>query len=446
MGLPLTWALLGLLAGAQIIPPDVLALELPGTLSLLGKGAVFFALGLLPFLILYGSRSGALEPLLGLEVMSRTHRILAVITLSLLFLHSGSLSLRHSLLLGAPVYSLLPDYFTLWEMAAGVVALLLLLCAAGCAVAGRSRGRSIKPLPYWFWRPAHLLVYGGMVLGFSHAFGRGTDLENPWVLSWVVGNALLVILAAGARILERCLGDKHFPAHVVSVRPETASVSTVTFTADAATPLWFPGQFMMLQLRRAPGWRGLSAPHPFTIACAPGGHLCCTVKRIGKFTQAVHQLQPGAPVHCSGPYGIFLRGATEQPRIGLVAGGVGITPFLSLMRACDHDGARVAIRLLWSNKTRDELFALEELAALQSRLDLEIVYALTREKAAETIPDLGAQVHLGRINGALLARLYSGSERFYLCGPPGFPQGIARTLRTQLSVPKRNISWERFAW
>ena len=84
-----------------------------------------------------------------------------------------------------------------------------------------------------------------------------------------------------------------------------------------------------------------SEEHPFTISSAPGddGCLAFTVKASGDYTRALRQAVQGDRARVDGPYGRFsyvLRTQPGQPLL-LIAGGVGITPMLSML---EHQTAR----------------------------------------------------------------------------------------------------------
>ena len=75
-------------------------------------------------------------------------------------------------------------------------------------------------------------------------------------------------------------------------------------------------------------------PHPFSISSSPeAAHLRLSIKRLGDWTQDVAQIKPGKSARVWGPYGHFTRLALAQPLMPLVmiGGGIGITPFLSLV-------------------------------------------------------------------------------------------------------------------
>ena len=90
------------------------------------------------------------------------------------------------------------------------------------------------------------------------------------------------------------------------------------------------GQYVSLSIMRPDGW---SEPHPFSVAGAPEDHILrVTIKKTGQFTSAIPDFKPGTEVRCMGPVGLFCKDIDAKPLVVMMAGGVGVTPFLSVLR------------------------------------------------------------------------------------------------------------------
>lgn len=195
------------------------------------------------------------------------------------------------------------------------------------------------------------------------------------------------------------------------------------------------GQFATIRVFRDGQW---SEPHPFTLSSAPeDDSLRMTIKQSGTFTSTVPELAPGTPVQCSGPYGQFCRGIDEKHEIVMIAGGVGITPFLSVLRHFRQTKSTNSVLLLWANKTLDDAFAAKELEELTSILDLCVVHVLSRVKPEDvgTAPEFAdgrpgcVKFEFGHIDHELLMRhIRSKSAAFYLCGPPAMQNAVLAAL------------------
>ena len=207
------------------------------------------------------------------------------------------------------------------------------------------------------------------------------------------------------------------------------------------------GQFLSLMIIRPEGW---SEPHPFSIAGAPeDAILRLTIKKEGKFTSALPDLLPGTAVKCLGPLGIFCKDIDSKPNIVMLAGGVGITPFLSVLRHFRNIKAGNKTTLFWANKTLADAFSLEELGEMTRELNLTVVHCLSREDDVqghfqETYPRV--LYEKGRLCADILQR--NGVDRdaaFYLCGPPPMMEASIKELGN-LDVDPVAVMQEKFSF
>ena len=184
------------------------------------------------------------------------------------------------------------------------------------------------------------------------------------------------------------------------------------------------GQYLTLKIEHAGIW---SEAHPFTISCAPEDPLLrLTIKKAGEFTSAIPGLKPGDKVICDGPYGVFCKDIENKGDIVMIAGGVGITPFLSVLRHFRNTGAVNNMLLLWSNKTMDDTFA-------------------GSEKYAEDAYPRVCHVP-GRISQEMLKKhLVFKAPSFYLCGPPPMQESILAQLG-EFGVDAASVEKENFSW
>lgn len=210
------------------------------------------------------------------------------------------------------------------------------------------------------------------------------------------------------------------------------------------------GQFLTLKIMQDGQW---SKPHPFTISCALEDPLLrVTIKKIGVFTSLIPELKEGDPVIVSGPYGAFCSHIDEHGEIVMIAGGVGITPFLSVLRHFRNIRARSRVVLLWSNRLLDDAFALEELGALSREIPLTVVHNLSREAPGADLSryarqDLPAVFYEpGRCSRDLMKKyLPSENPAVFLCGPPAMQDYILGELDA-LDMDSGSVEKESFTW
>ncbi|OGR36102.1 MAG: FAD/NAD-binding family oxidoreductase [Desulfovibrionales bacterium GWA2_65_9] len=205
-----------------------------------------------------------------------------------------------------------------------------------------------------------------------------------------------------------------------------------------------PGQYASIRIFQDGAW---SAPHPFTLSSAPGdATLRMTIKKSGAFTSSIPAIEPGTPIQCTGPYGQFCKDIGTSKEVVMIAGGVGITPFLSVLRHFKDTGADNEITLFWANKTPQDAFATKELEELTRSLKLHVVHAFSRvapeDQAAAPAFDDGRPGKIsheyGRLNKEMFLRhIASADASFYLCGPPPMQQAVLEELSSYGVDPGR---------
>ena len=124
----------------------------------------------------------------------------------------------------------------------------------------------------------------------------------------------------------------------------------------------------------------------------------------------------------------------------MIAGGIGITPMLSMLRYLSDVKSNCRITLVWTLRTRKEIVYPEEFKKLEKGLSgLTINYFFTREER-------GGE-NRGRLTRENLEKLIFGCSResvILLCGPPGMMTQVKKSL-ILLGFPKKSIITERFA-
>lgn len=202
-----------------------------------------------------------------------------------------------------------------------------------------------------------------------------------------------------------------------------------------------PGQTIALTLPSA----APDAPvlrHTFSLVSAPHEHELCIATRVRAtpFKQALTRLQPGAELRFSGPYGKLTPPAETARPLVLIAGGIGITPCISLLRDATHQGSGRSIRLLYSTHSPEQAAFLEELRTLaQHNPRLRLLATLTG-------PVDGAWDGLrGRIDVAMLRQVLQGLDAplCYVTGAPLMVEDI-RTRLAEAGVPDDAILDESF--
>ena len=190
-----------------------------------------------------------------------------------------------------------------------------------------------------------------------------------------------------------------------------------------------PGQGVELAIDR-PGLREQGRPFTptglvddrvleFTIKAYPGH---------AGVTQALHQLEPGAELLMSEPFGTI---SYQGPGV-FIAGGAGITPFLAILRGLARKGELDGQTLMFSNKTPRDVICEKELRHLLG----ERCILLCTGAAAPGYEHR-------RVDRAFLEeRIRDFKQRFYVCGPPPFMEAVNGAL-TEMGASAESLVFER---
>jgi ferredoxin-NADP reductase len=277
------------------------------------------------------------------------------------------------------------------------------------------------------------LVYGALV-GFllAPSLHVGRVYSTP-ELALLVGNVLSYLMSPKAKYLLK-LEAKTQLAH---------GTYEFRFTTDRRVR-FRPGQFLEWTLGHSrPDSRGNR--RYFTIASSAAEREV----RIGvkfypdssSFKRSLLAMSPGEEIVASQLAGEFVLPTDKRTKLVFMAGGIGITPFRSMIRhLLDHDERR-PVAVLYSNRTAPEIAYADVLEEARSRLGIETVYTLTDAKGVP--PDW--QGATGRIDAEMIAKTVPDyrERTFYLSGPRSLVVGFEEVLKN-IGVPKSRIKTDFF--
>ncbi len=395
-----------------------------GLLEEIAKGAAMVGFALLALQVGLSARIKAVDRPFGLDVVMQFHRGMAILAGILLVLHPVLLAVGGH---GWGLFRLRVP----WQINLGRIALLLLLLTvAGALLRGK------VGFPYQVWRFLHKGAIAVVVVGFVHGLVIGPDLRH-WLLRaywWalVVGAVALFLYR---NMLAPFWGRRRFT--VSAVRPETHDTFTLAMEPEDGRPLCHrPGQFMFLRLCR-PGRP--SEEHPFTISSSPTTEppLTATIKMSGDFTNTIGDTKPGDRARIEGPYGRFSCSYQTPSSFVFIAGGVGITPLMSMLRYLRDTGDDRRIVLIYGNRTEGDIIFRNELAALPDNVRVTHVLSDAEHDWEGRRGFVTADV-MRECCGDLL-----GEADAYVCGPPVMMTKVVKALRS-LGVEDRRIHYERF--
>lgn len=366
----------------------------------------------------------------GIDIVLRFHRQISIL--------AATLAVAHPLILFATredALGLLNVLTAPWRARFAVAATLALLVLVVISVWRRQ-----LRLRYERWRTAHgALAVLALAFALVHIELVGWYVDLPWKrLLWAAMTLAVVCLLLYVRFVVpyRLLRVPWVVDEVVAERGRAWTV--VLRPAGHPGMRFLPGQFAWLTIGRSPF---AIEDHPFSFSSSAEDRerVAMTIKEAGDFTNGVGALTPGTPAYLEGPHGAFSIDRYEGKGCVFVAGGVGITPVMSMLRTlADRSDARPHLLVYGAGRWEDVTFR-EELEALRDRLDLRIVFVLSEAPADWQ----GAR---GRITAELLAAHLPDDRATYLyfvCGPPAMMDAAERSL-LHAGVPWPSIYTERF--
>ena len=232
---------------------------------------------------------------------------------------------------------------------------------------------------------------------------------------------------------------------VQSIVRETPSVKTyrlVPSTGGGLMPFTFvPGQFLNVAFRI--GGARMNRSYSFSSSPTRREHVELTVRREPRGAVSRHidgLLKVGDQIEAGGPVGRFTFSGTEADSIVLIAGGVGITPMMSIARYLTERSWPGDIFLLYVCRAPVDFIFQKELATLEGR-NPKLHVAVTMSRAEGT----DWKGPRGRLTKDLLMQTVPNlvSRRIHLCGPPSMMDST-KAILTELGIPPEQLKTEAF--
>lgn len=211
---------------------------------------------------------------------------------------------------------------------------------------------------------------------------------------------------------------------------EEIAEGTVAFHFEKPPGFSFkPGQAIDVALIEPPAADAQSARHAFSLVSAPfqAELVVATRMRDSAFKRAFRSLPVGAPARLEGPFGsLTLHNDRARPAVFL-AGGIGITPFMSMLRQAAKDQSPQRLLLLYSNRRPEDAAFLGELQQLERQHNKFRLVATMTEMAKSSRPWEG---ETGLINEDLVKKVVGDPSVpiYYVAGPPGMVEAMRQTL------------------
>ena len=231
------------------------------------------------------------------------------------------------------------------------------------------------------------------------------------------------------------MGEMEFDAEVKEIIKRTYNVKSFRFEKPRNLS-YKPGQFMFITVKIDCQER----QKHFTISSSPTEDFLEFTKKLTghEFSNALDALKEGVWVRIRAPYGFFSFEG-EHDKVGMLTGGIGVTPLRSMCKYVTDSKLSTRITLLYSNRTGQDIVFKDQFDEMQKQnRNLKVVYTLTR-------PSEEWEGYTGRVNKGMVEKEISDyTDRvFYTSGPPKLVESMEIILR-ELEVPEDQINKENF--
>lgn len=421
-----------------VIIPLVLALVFgPQDKNLLYNTARGFALTAITILALQAVLAGRFKWItraFGFDIVIRYHRNISIFACCLLLFHPVLI------ILGGAGWSLVyRGSLFVWL---GKAALALVIINVLTSVY-----QTRMKLKFERWRVFHDIMSPALlVLAFVHSWYVGLDLQ---IISLRVVWILLLGTAAAVFVYHRFIRPQRLARHpyeVTEVKREAGRVWTVKLSPPQGRKIYdyIPGQFQFIKFLRG---RGLpEEEHHWTISSSPSQKefVSSTIKDLGDFTSTMGETRPGDKAVVHAPFGRFsYLFYPEEKELVFIAGGIGITPLMSMLRYMRDRKETLPVTLLYGNPDRESVVFFEELRDMEQgeHPPLKVVHVLQHPEEDWT----GEKGYIDREKIEKYAGDDLSRKGFYVVGPPVLIEKSVQNLHA-LGVEDSRIHMEIFSF
>ena len=238
------------------------------------------------------------------------------------------------------------------------------------------------------------------------------------------------------------------------LRRRVYTVTEIRNPGTKVTEVRLSGKKLTFKAGQYAYWRFLSRSvgneeHPFTISSAPGEEeIGFSAKALGDYTAALPRLRLGEEAIIDGPYGKFILPPDDSTTVLFIAGGIGITPFRSMVQSMADNHSMRRTTLVWAVSNREDLVYGGEFLQLVKRLPsfrYKPVIKTPGEVAGEgTLADFESGRVTKELIHGLCPDLAESKTVVYFCGPDPMREAIMKILKS-IGVTRRRIHFEKFS-
>jgi len=226
----------------------------------------------------------------------------------------------------------------------------------------------------------------------------------------------------------------NYDATITNIQQPMDTLRVFVFKLDDKKINFIAGQYVSVIY---PG----THPAPFSIASSPENHDIVELGieiTGGPVTSKLKDAKVGDKAVLRGPFGTFT--LAGEKKVCFLAGGVGVTPFMSMLRWIRDTNQDVKATLFYSCKVEKQFLWLDELEQMAlSHVNIRIFPTITKEAPADWIHKTG------RINETMIRECLPDfmEHTFYSCGPPALIEAMFTMLKS-MGVSENNLKKEKW--
>lgn len=300
-------------------------------------------------------------------------------------------------------------------------------------------------LPYQLWLFTHKFLGLAFLFGGLHVMLIPSDTSSDTFMRWyILGMAVIGIAAFTYRTLLSRIFVRREEYIVKRVENPADKVVHIVLQPSQKIISYQPGQFIFISFKQD----GISSEaHPFSISSAPSTdfrdpdsiELTVTVKALGDYTSKLMKLKPGTVAQVEGAFGRFTNTRYPEPKQIWIAGGIGVTPFLSM--------AKSLVKQQKKRKQTYEIHMFYVVRNLSELVEHDILQQLADVKGLKFhyytyISDYQKRM----ISADYISNAVGGLEKsdIFICGPPPMMTSMKHQF-IDFQVKKRKIHTEEFS-
>lgn len=304
--------------------------------------------------------------------------------------------------------------------ALGIVSLYLLIILVSLTI--------FMDLPYKLWKKTHEYMGLVIILASLHSILVTSDISFylPLRIWMIFINAVAIICYLYKRFAYYLFMPKNNYS-IINITQEKDYLMLDLLANDPNKIINFDaGQFAFVSLNK-----DKRDEHPFSILDQVDGNLKLGTKIVGPFTISLANLRKGEHLNVFGPFGSFSESISKAKKIVFISGGIGITPFYSMLKSVSSDQEVVMIHSSRTNEST--LFT-----------NLFIEYQKTHPNFKFVIHNSDTDGHL---NNQLINKycLLNQENYVYICGPKKMMEDVSMDL-TDNGLLQKRIIYEDFTF